>query len=239
MTQTDANERFEMSRGTHTSTGRCLVVWLLVTAAALATWSTVADAAASLGSATVWRGQFEDLLVAVASAVLAGCAAWLWLITTVTVADVARGRVSTPAPRGLTRRLVLAACGAAVVAGVGSPALAGGHPSSDPTLAGLPMPDRAVVTATAHPAGSLPAPRPAVRRTPPAAATTRAPVIVRPGDSLWSIAASGLEPSADAAEIDAAWRALYAANRAAIGADPDLIRPGIHLTPDPTREARP
>lgn len=51
-------------------------------------------------------------------------------------------------------------------------------------------------------------------------------VTVRPGDSLWSIAARHLGPGAGNAQVDAAWRAWYAANRAVIGADPDLILPG-------------
>lgn len=48
---------------------------------------------------------------------------------------------------------------------------------------------------------------------------------VSPGDSLWAIAARHLE-SDDPARIDAYWRDIYAANRAAVGDDPDLIFPG-------------
>ncbi len=54
-------------------------------------------------------------------------------------------------------------------------------------------------------------------------------VVVRTGDSLWSLAAARLPRSAGPAEVDRAWRELYAANRAAIGADPGLIRPGQRL----------
>jgi hypothetical protein len=221
-----------MSRGKRSSLGRCLAVWLLVTVGSLATLSTVAGPAASLASPAVWRGTFEDLLVAVASAALVACLAWSWIVTSATVVDLVRGRVPATAPRGLTRRLVLAACGAAVVAGVSSPALAGGQ-SGDHSLVGLPMPDRAVADHVAPVA--RPAPRPATV----AVARPDAPITVRAGDSLWSIAASGLGPGAGAAEIDAAWRELYAANRDAIGGDPDLIRPGLDLEPAPNREARP
>jgi nucleoid-associated protein YgaU len=46
---------------------------------------------------------------------------------------------------------------------------------------------------------------------------------VQPNDSLWSIAAwyygSG-----------ASWPRIWAANRAVIGPDPGMIRPGEHLT---------
>lgn len=56
-------------------------------------------------------------------------------------------------------------------------------------------------------------------------------VIVHPGDSLWKLAALDLGPGADDAHIDAAWRSWYAANRALIGGDPDLIQPGQRLQP--------
>ncbi|MEO5665675.1 MAG: LysM domain-containing protein [Nocardioides sp.] len=214
--------------------GRCLAVWLLITTVALATCATVAEAAGSLASPATWHGSFEDLLVAVASAALVACAGWLWLVTTATVADLVRRRPAPAAPRGLTRRLVLAACGAAVLAGVSAPAMAGSG-AGDHSLVGLPMPDRAVADSASH-AIAKPAPE-------PAPAAVRAPahesIIVRTGDSLWSIASERLGPDAALADIDAAWRELYAANRSAIGADPDLIRPGLDLEPGSNRKARP
>ncbi|MDQ6658280.1 MAG: LysM peptidoglycan-binding domain-containing protein, partial [Actinomycetota bacterium] len=54
-------------------------------------------------------------------------------------------------------------------------------------------------------------------------------VVVRPGDSLWLIAADQLGQGADDATIDAQWRRWYRANRSVIGFDPDLIQPGQHL----------
>ena len=211
---------------------RCLAVWLLITAVVLATWTVVADAAGSLASSAVWHGSFEELLVAVASAALVLCAGWLWLVTTATVADLVRGRPAQAGPRGLTRRLVLAACGAAVLAGASAPAMAGSG-AGDHSLVGLPMPDRAVADSVAHPI-KRPAPRPA-----PVALEAPAPITVRAGDSLWSIAADRLGPEAALADIDAAWRELYAANQQAIGTDPDLIRPGLDLEPGSNRKARP
>jgi hypothetical protein len=56
-------------------------------------------------------------------------------------------------------------------------------------------------------------------------------VEVRPGDSLWTIAARHLGPGATATEIAGAWPLWYDANRAAIGSDPHLIRPGTVLVP--------
>ncbi|MEU6182638.1 transglycosylase family protein [Streptomyces coeruleorubidus] len=46
--------------------------------------------------------------------------------------------------------------------------------------------------------------------------------VVRPGDSLWSIA--------DSLDLTGGWRALYVGNEAAVGVDPNLIRPGQKLT---------
>jgi hypothetical protein len=54
-------------------------------------------------------------------------------------------------------------------------------------------------------------------------------VVVQPGDSLWKIAARALGPDVDPAAVTIAWHQWYAANRAVIGDDPDLIRPGQRL----------
>jgi nucleoid-associated protein YgaU len=51
-------------------------------------------------------------------------------------------------------------------------------------------------------------------------------VVVRRGDSLWSIAARHLGPDASDAEIAGAWPAWFQANRDLVGDDPDLLRPG-------------
>ncbi|RKW71648.1 hypothetical protein DWQ67_02075 [Galactobacter caseinivorans] len=51
-------------------------------------------------------------------------------------------------------------------------------------------------------------------------------VVVRQGDSLWSIAQRRLGPDATAADIDREWRLWYRHNHAVIGPDPDLIHPG-------------
>jgi nucleoid-associated protein YgaU len=120
--------------------------------------------------------------------------------------------------------------------------------TADPTPAATALP--AVPTAaapalpTAPAAPTAPAPAPAALPAPTAptadapartgATSTdqhRTPVTVRAGDSLWSIAARDLGPDADPAEIAAAWPSWFAANRATIGGDPDLIRPGQVLTP--------
>ncbi|TCC36554.1 LysM peptidoglycan-binding domain-containing protein [Kribbella speibonae] len=66
-------------------------------------------------------------------------------------------------------------------------------------------------------------------------------VVVRKGDSLWSIAARELGPSATTQAIAARWPDWYAANRHVIGNDPDLILPGqvLRIPPVPTGDHLP
>ncbi len=137
----------------------------------------------------------------------------------------------------------------------------GSAPSGERALDGLPLPDRAVgpsaseavARALVRQRGRVPraAVRPAVPAAPPTPpriaptprpATTGAPVhVVRPGESLWSVAedafARAAGTPASAAEVAAYWPEVYAANRDLIGADPDLIRPGqaVRTPPPPVR----
>lgn len=104
-------------------------------------------------------------------------------------------------------------------------------------------PLKAAVTVTPAPATPTQAPRPATPTqtpapidfpaTPPAAdagadtgPATVATYTVRPGDSLWRIAAQ--HAGSDAA--GASWQDWYEANVDVIGDDPDLIHPGTVLT---------
>ena len=57
----------------------------------------------------------------------------------------------------------------------------------------------------------------------------RATLTVEPGDCLWSITETFLPSGASDSQIDAAWRALYAANASVVGSDPSLIHPGTVL----------
>jgi hypothetical protein len=56
-------------------------------------------------------------------------------------------------------------------------------------------------------------------------------VRVRPGDSLWLIAARRIGPGASDAQVADSWPQWYAANRKVIGVDPDVILPGQQLIP--------
>lgn len=104
--------------------------------------------------------------------------------------------------------------------------------SPAPAVVASPAP----VTSPVPPA---PSPQPATPRAdqPRAERTGATPphtaVVVRPGDTLWGLAERalhdrvGARPSA--AAVAAAWPSWWAANREAVGTDPDLLLPGTAL----------
>ncbi|MDQ3165733.1 MAG: LysM peptidoglycan-binding domain-containing protein [Actinomycetota bacterium] len=185
------------------------------------------------------RATDGDLERAVADiAILAALAAWSWLLIVLVLmlgATLGRGAGSrldvvangvTPRP---VRRVLLVLLGAGALAITSNPmsgvaamtAPAACDPSGDgaPTahpLQGLPLPDR--------PAGAWDGgPSPLHRRS--------GTVVVRPGDTLWSIAARRLGSHPEPGAVARAWPKWYTANRSVIGPDPDLIHPGIELRP--------
>jgi hypothetical protein len=176
----------------------------------------------------------DEVLAGVLGVAL-GAASLLWTVSLLLAAleavatpDVAAWVRRVPRPR-LARALALGLLGA-VVAGV--PAHAGTsvpEPADDP-LIGLPLPDR-VATTVGH--QQVAPPTRLVARVPPRS------IEVRPGDSLWSIAEQTLGPGASDAAVDAAWRAVAAANHRILD-DPDLIFPGTELAlpPLPHRKER-
>jgi len=185
-----------------------VVVWLVVSSAAAAAAAALPPSWSAARTAS-GADAVADLVVAACTTGLALSLAWLWLVTTTTVLGVLRGRTLAG---GTTRRLVLLACGVAVVAGTSGPALAAGSDGSE-LLAGLSLPERAVAPPHRHAE-----PRPA-----PWAPTDT--YVVRPGDSLSAIALA--HPGAGS--LDDRWRALWRANRDVVGDDPDLIHPGQAL----------
>ncbi|GAB6983932.1 LysM peptidoglycan-binding domain-containing protein [Nocardioides pyridinolyticus] len=178
---------------------RCLAVWLVATAAASGLVAVLLPVA--LAPAT----RFDELLTRACAVAGALVATWLWVVATAVAVEARHGRARVPAPAAV-RRVLLAACGVAVVAGLATPA--GAAPRGDvpqtavtvvaDALAGLPLPDR--------PHGHAAAPR----------------VTVRPGDTLWGLAEHHLG-SGDR------WPEIYALNRAVVGADPDVIQPAQRL----------
>ncbi|GAA5114972.1 hypothetical protein GCM10023339_21220 [Alloalcanivorax gelatiniphagus] len=190
------------------------MVWLGVSAATVAAGASTPPAWAA-ARAAVGPDRVAELVVAGCATALTAALGWLWVITTTTVVGLVRGRVRSG---GATRRLVLLACGAAVVAGSTVPAHAAGGEGAE-VLAGLPLPERAVAPERSEQHAHLPAPvRPASQRS--------GTYVVRAGDSLWSIAR---EHPAEGAGVEERWRAIWSANRALVGDDPDLIHPGQAL----------
>ncbi len=195
---------------------RAAVLWVAVTAG---TAGLAQVAAPSVGLARA-GASFTDLLVGGCSAAALVAAGLLWLATT----DVAWHQLRSPGATcrrgrriGPIRSLLLAACGVAAVAG---PAAASGGDGPTPSIAGLPLPDRA--TGAAGP--DLPE---RVERTDRGDPTRT--VRVQPGDSLWAIAARTLGPGASAADVASYWHRMHALNATTIGADPDLLQPGQQL----------
>lgn len=198
---------------------RCLTVWLTATAAAagLEAWLLPV---ASQGPADA---AFDDLVVRLCAAVAVLGIAWLWSATSVTVLEALRdGTRPTRGVPHVVRRWVLAACGAGLAAGLLAPSVTApasatpGDPHTErgpaSTLAGLPLPDRAVGLPGRALVGTGPIREPRPHRE----------VVVHPGDTLWEIAARQLgDPHR--------WPEIYALNDAAIGADPDLIHPATRL----------
>lgn len=174
---------------------------------------------------------FDLLLTRTATVALALAACWaLVLLTCVLVEAVSGGRVRPARLVGCPERWRVALVAAALVV-LAAPAHA--EPVVTPltqSLDGLPLPDRTVDTTPRvehDPAPSAPRPSAAVVHQ------------VRPGDSLWRIARAQLGARASPAAVAAYVVAVHRANRVRIGADPDLIHPGLELRlPSPLPRTR-
>lgn len=213
---------------------RCLAVWLLASGVlvVLGGWLLPDLTGAVTAAAQGQHVSFDQALVQACEAVLLACAAWLWVVTAIVSTDAARGRTRSRAgvPAGL-RRLLLAACGVALATALSAPANAGPGPAAGDRSApgavvqGLPLPDRA--TAAGH-VGLLLARELRTARHQPRALPV-AVAVVRPGDTLWGLAAADLPLGADDSAVAHRWQQIYRANRQVIGADPDLIQPDQRL----------
>lgn len=219
---------------------RCLLVWLAATSAVVALAVVVVP---EVRAARVDR--FDLLLVTACHAALLVVACWLWLVVTVVARDAARGARTTRrgVPAAISRALLLA-CGAALAGGLTTPSYAdSGLPSADgrgdaSVLQGLPLPERAsAATAVALLVAEHAHRAHAAVESAPSPATPRRRVVVAAGDTLWALAAATLPANASNADIAAEVQRLHAANRATVGADPDLIVPGQVLRlPPPIAE---
>jgi nucleoid-associated protein YgaU len=178
-------------------------------------------------------GGFDDRLTSACAAggLLAG--AWLWLVTVVVVVEALQvGDRRAPGDRArlapaAVRRAVLAACGMATVASLTAPVATAtpGGPRPGPTVGSVVARALRDIGRAGH----------AVGRDSASTGRDRIVVVAR-GDCLWDIAARDLAdaetPGTAAvgdADVGRRWREVYAANRAEIGPDPDLVRPGQRL----------
>jgi nucleoid-associated protein YgaU len=186
----------------------------------------------------------DDLVVRITLIALGLLALWLGIVVLVTVScRLLRGRARLRALAVARRtmpawlyRLLIGAVGAGIVL---APVTAGAAPQPLPAPV-LPYGTSAPIAPAQAPAESntaAPQPLPApVLPTTPARPASQShgsaglpAVTVQPGDSLWRIAAAQLGPGATPQAITQQWPRWWAANRAVIGANPDLIRPGQHL----------
>jgi len=172
--------------------------------------------------------------------------AWTWLLLlVVTTAGSALRSAGRQQPEGMGRHLAPRAARQAVLAllGVGTMLTTSATVSAAPAGYDAPRPVAAAGvrwgvdgSARAHPLEGLPLPdRPSGAgrpETPPRDARAAA-VVVRPGDSLWAIAARALGDHPSTAAIARSWPRWYAANRAVIGDNPDLLLPGTVLEAPP------
>ena len=171
-----------------------------------------------------------------------------------TAGAIARTLANVAVPATLYRAIagvlgigILAAPAAALASPVPSPTSSASSvraaPSWPSASAGSAPP---TVATPGWPTDAKPVPRPESGTAPPAAQDDRRKppaanesVVVRPGDSLWVIAATRLGRPASNDQVAVAWPRWYAANRVEIGSDPSLIRPGQILhTPRPAEGPR-
>ena len=164
------------------------------------------------------QGQsFPAALLGLGCLVQLTLSSWVLLTVALSLVHAPAPLVRAVTPRLLRRALFASAAGALALTPVHADrVVAPSRPAHD--LTGLRLPDR--------PTASVPH------------AADPAAVVVRPGDTLWAIAARHLPTGATDAEIARACARWHAANRDVIGADPNLIFPTQRLAPplgkDPT-----
>ena len=226
---------------------RCAAVWAGATAGAsgLTAWvlPVLRGAHAALTTGDLDHQRFDRVLVWICATIVLAGGAWLWLVASAVALEALRGGgCRLPGVPGAVRRLLLAACGAAVAGGL-SAALHGPaqatpgdvhtdrvHGPQASLVAGLPLPDRpssAVAGGARIGTGALaPAGEQASRPVRDPAPDT---VVVQAGDTLWDLARRHLGHHAADALVAQRWQEIYALNRAVVGPDPDLIRPAQRL----------
>lgn len=214
----------------------------VVLAARLLAWLTPAPAellgTLSHPQQAVLGAGVDSLALAAASAACWLALTWLVLALTALAAAGLPGRCGRLGDRiaaatvpATARRLIAITLGLTVVTATGpAPAMAGSLAQPRPAASApdLDWPVAAGRSASAAPRATRPPSAPARIAD---RSSRPAEVVVRRGDSLWTIARRHLPPGASDAQVAAHWPRWYAANRSVVGADPDLLLPGQRLVP--------
>ncbi len=226
----------EVRPGPHArAAGTRAMAWVLLSVVAPAAALTVASPA-TVAAARAPGADSSALVAAVALALAWAVVARLALTAVAVllarlpgaVGSAAR-RVAVVASPAVLRSVVRVAAGATVAVApltATTAALADIGPAPTPTSTvrvlstggELPVLDRIVPTTTAPPP-------------PPATDRSSHTVVVRSGDTLWSIAERSLPAGRTDADVARAWPRWFEANRAVIGPDPSLLHPGEVLGP--------
>ena len=231
---------------------RCLLVWLCVSLVLLSATLLGLDAARTglIGQAP--PDSFDRVVVTLCGAAAVLICPWLWLVSTLAVAEALRGRVRPGA--GWVRRLTLTACGCAITLTAIAPAHAtvatsppdtGGATGSVAVLSGLPFPERP--SSDRPPASGPPRSEVSTDAAPGRSQMNRGVDrhrlhVVERGDTLWAIAGDALRAASPATSPTAADTAravsdLHERNRDVLGHDADLIHPGQQI--DTTLDGEP
>lgn len=175
-------------------------------------------------------------LVAAVALLAWALAAWLLVTALLTAGSRLPGWAGTAAG-ALLRRVAPAAVRRAVALALGVGVSVGGLGVSAASAA-TPFHGVAVMHSmddTPRSTSSLDWPSGTARGPGPSAGGTGKPpgdvVVVRPGDTLWDLAAADLPTSAGPRDVAAAWPSWWSANREVIGEDPDRLLPGQRLEP--------
>ena len=175
----------------------------------------------------------EAVLLALVSALAWLALGWLALVLPLVAAAGLPGRVGALAGAATRRvapaaavRVLATALGLSLLGGLGAaPALAAPAPQTVAvSQLNLDWPASSAPIVTSHPAAGR-------KQRAPSREAPSAEVVVRRGDSLWTVAARHLGPDATQIEIAREWPRWWAANRTVVGDNPDVIRPGQRLRP--------
>ncbi|MCW2598982.1 MAG: hypothetical protein JWM02_811 [Frankiales bacterium] len=184
-------------------------------------------------------------LLAVLTLAAWACSGWLLLVAATTwggrlpgVAGRAARRTSERVAPASVRALVRVALGATVAASaLGAPGAA--FADQRPPAGSYDWPGTTVDATRPTTVAAQPTARPAPHTALPGREAVPSSLVVQPGDSLWAIAARHLGSQVSDAQVARAWPRWWAANRAVVGDDPDLIQPGARLVPPARNQTRP